>query len=169
MDLQTHLAVIAQQISDDLGDHTFGASCGVPDVVITAGRPAAPLNSCTRVYVWLDSVYDAGEQSTFGATSGPDCVSRRVAVFGVEIGICLSDPGDEGLAWIATSLFEAECLNDLTDVVWCGLAEAAQAGEFGDCQGVTVGTFNVQPRAGQWVSMLGSITLDAGCDLTPGS
>jgi hypothetical protein len=166
-DLHTLVELVAQQIEDELEVHTFGV-CDTPAVVITAGRPAAPLHKCSAVYVWLDSTQEVGGQATFGQIAGPDCISRRTATIGVEAGICLNDPGAEDID-PATSAVEAECFNELVDVVTCGLGDAAVGGLFGDCAGVTVGSFQTQPRAGGWVSSLGSVTLDAVCDLTPGS
>ena len=69
----------------------------------------------------------------------------------------------------ATMAAEAECLADLVDVVFCGLADAKTDGTFGECVGVTVGSFTTTPRQGGWVASVGSLTVDADCDVTPGS
>ena len=105
-DLHTLVELVAQSIEDELDVHTFGV-CDTPAVVITAGRPSAPLNKCSAVYVWLDSTQEVGGQSTFGQSSGPDCISRRTATIGVEAGICLNDPAAEDID-PATSALEAE-------------------------------------------------------------
>jgi hypothetical protein len=166
-DLHTLVTLVAQQIEDDLDMHAFGV-CDTPLVVMTAGRPSAPLNKCSAVYVWLDNTSDTGGLGTFGQASGPECVSRRTATIAIEAGICINDPGAEDIDPEASAL-EAECFNELVDVVTCGLADAALSELFGSCTGVMMGSFQTQPRAGGWVSSLGSVTLDAECDLTPGS
>ena len=167
-DLHSHVLQVATSIQDALDAHTFG-TCAVPAVLVTAGQPAASIEACSQIAVWLQQVQDNGSQPSFGQTSGPDCISRRVAVIGVQIGICYSDPAENADIPADAMAAEAECLNDLVDVVFCGLADAMVAGTFGECAGVTVGSFITPPRQGGWVSSVGSITVDAVCDLTPGS
>lgn len=167
-DLHAHVLQTATVIQDALDAHTFG-TCQQPAVIVTAGQPAASIAACSQVAVWLEQVQDAGGQQTFGQTSGPDCVTRRVAVIGIQVGICYTDPAENADIPAATQAAEAECLADLVDVVFCGLADAKTDGTFGECAGVTVGTFNTTPRQGGWVASVGSLTVDADCDLTPGS
>ena len=92
-DLHAHVLQTATVIQDALDVHTFG-TCTQPAVIVTAGQPAASIAACSQIAVWLEQVQDAGGQQTFGQTSGPDCVTRRVAVIGIQVGICYTDPAE---------------------------------------------------------------------------
>lgn len=143
-------------LQDVIADSVMDAGCDVADVVVTAGRPAAPDNSCTIVYVWGGGVADDNQADP----NACQVVSRWTMQY--EIWTCYPE-GWEDQVSTEDAAAVAECFTSLIEVVWCGLVEAHDDGVFGGCDWTELAPLTVQPRSGGAISALGAVTVPYEC------
>lgn len=150
-------------LRDLLEDAVAEADCVVSNVVVTAGRPAAPSDEgreCqTVIYVFGENVTDLNQ------TDQNSCIVRSRWAMQYEIQTCYPEEWQDP---IATEDAEAAavCLYELMGLVWCALVEAYDSGEpFGDCENVELAPLQIQPRSGGAVSALGGVTIPYNCPI----
>lgn len=149
-----------QALTDLLEDAVADSECVVGDVILTAGRPAAPSGEgqeCqTRIYVF------GGEIGDLNQTDQDQCLIRSRWQMQYEIWTCYPEDWDDQVGTDASET-AAACLYEIMSLVWCALVEAKDTNYFCECAFVELTPMIVQPRSGGAVSALGGVTLPYFC------
>lgn len=148
-------------LADLLAEAVADATCEVSDVIVTAGRPAAPSTEgreCqTVIYVFGDNVTDDNQTSL-----DDSCIvlSRWAMLF--EIQTCYPEDWEDQIGTEDAST-AADCLYELMRLAWCALVEAKDTNYFCDCRDIELVPLQVQNRQGGSVSALGGVTIPYDC------
>lgn len=147
-------------LADLLEEAVADSECVVGDVIVTAGRPAAPSGEgqeCqTRIYVFGAQVADENQAI-------PDaCLVKSRWQMQYEIHSCYPEDWDDQTG-STNEAAAAACLYELMSLAWCALVEAKDTGYFCDCTFLELSPLIVQPRSGGAVSALGGVTMPYVC------
>lgn len=138
-------------ILTDIATTIFGAVISEgASVAVTAGRPPAPEGEgeCLVVNVFAVRIFDDNQLAE------NECFIRGRLTVAWEAWSCYNEPEEAD---------DAARLYDLAAAVWCALVQAVDAKHFGECEHVILEPAVVQPRLGQSVSMLGTLTVPYDC------
>ena len=152
----TSLEALADLLTEAVAD----ASC-VPNVFVTAGRPAAPSDEgreCqTVIYVFGSNVADLNQDDQNA------CVVRSRWAMQYEIWTCYPEGWEDQIGTAAAET-AVQCLYELMALAWCALVEAKDSGDpFGDCEYVELQPLETQQRLGQAISALGGVVVPYEC------
>lgn len=123
-------------------------------VVVTAGRPSAPVGSdCDVIYVWLGIL----EDGNLGVT---ECMTKTRMNIGYEINSCYRDDAED----MTTQVFEedAEKFTDLIEQVWETLVAHKDVGDLAGasrCDQIDLLPLVTQSRSGTSISAVGAIVI----------
>lgn len=149
-----------QALETLLEEAVADSDCVVGDVILTAGRPAAPSGESqecqTRIYVF------GGEMGDFNQTNPDACNVRSRWLMQYEIWTCYPEDWDDQVGTSASEA-AAACLYKLMSLVWCALVDAKDSDYFCPCAFVELTPMIIQPRSGGAVSALGGVTLPYTC------
>lgn len=156
--MRAALDSLAMLLADAIAD----ADCEVADVIVTAGRPAAPSDEgreCqTVIYVFGGNVTDLNE------TDQDACIVRSRWSMQYEIQTCYPENWED-LVGTPEADTAADCLYELMRLAWCALVAAKDSGEpFGDACFIDLEPLEVQPRSGGAISALGGLTIPYDCE-----
>lgn len=150
-----------EALRDLLAEAVAESDCIVSDVVVTAGRPAAPSEEgrqCqTVIYVWGDNATDLNQNIDDA------CAVRARWTMSYEIWTCYPEDWEDQIRSEAAE-DAALCLYELMGLAWCALVAAYDSKiPFGGCEDVELQPLTTQNRSGGAVSALGGLTIPYHC------
>lgn len=148
-------------LAEDLATYVQDSECET-EVFTTYGEPPAPVGTCSRIFVWLDRVLDRDEIRE-------GCVVNTRLVVAYRIYTCYPTRDDGEDLTADQHLTAAECLYELTELVWCGLVAGKASGNLAGlarCDEINLQPLIVDPPQGGIVSASGSITVEWDCPIS---